>query len=46
MIIEIEKELNEKRDEVEVVFKRWYFNVVEFSLDLGIEFSVLRIVLR
>ena len=31
MISETEKELNEKRDEAEAVFKRWYSNAVELS---------------
>ena len=40
MISETEKELNEKRDEAEAVFKRWYSNAVKLSLDLGTEPSV------
>ena len=31
MMSETEKELNEKRDEAEAVFKRWYSNAVELS---------------
>ena len=42
MISETEKELNEKRDEAEAVFKRWYSNAVELSSDLGTEPSVPR----
>ena len=42
MISETEKELNEKRDEAEAVFKRWYSNAVEHSSDLGTEPSVPR----
>ena len=34
MISETKKELNEKRDEAEAVFKRWYSNAVELSSDL------------
>ena len=31
MMSETKKELNEKRDEAEAVFKRWYSNAVELS---------------
>lgn len=46
MITETEKELNEKRDEAEAVFKRWYSNAVELSSDLDTEPSVPRTVSR
>ncbi|XP_073251404.1 52 kDa repressor of the inhibitor of the protein kinase-like [Porites lutea] len=42
MISDTEKELKEKRDEAEAVFKRWYSNAVELSSDLGTEPSVPR----
>ena len=42
MISETEKELNEKREEAEAVFKRWYSNAVELSSDLGTDPSVPR----
>ena len=36
MISETEKELNERRDETEADFKRWYSNAVGLSSDLQV----------
>ena len=41
-ISEIEKELNQRRDKAEAVFKRWYSNAGELSLNLGTKPSVSR----
>ncbi|XP_068671313.1 uncharacterized protein [Montipora foliosa] len=43
MISGTEKELNEKRDEAEAVFKRWYSNAVELSSDLVITVTLHKV---